>query len=189
MRFMKTIIFIFTFLLWLLLLIPEALAEGKYDRSGFWGGIDVGTGFTRLSFKETKENEEYFFLGFMIGYTLNPKLQLGLELSGWLIESGNINNENPKPSEGISQTFLIIKYYPSSSLAFFTKIGGGLVTYYIDRPGEPQRDQGWGSTFGIGYDFSVCKSLAITPFLAYSFGKANNQEHNAITIGIGFMIP
>jgi len=113
---------------------------------------------------------------------------LGLELSGWLIDEGNINSENPEPSEGISQVFVITSYYPSTSLDFFMRIGGGFVIYYIDRPGEPTREEGWGLTLGGGYDFSVNKNFAVTPFISYGFGEADNQDHNVITIGIGLTI-
>lgn len=186
---MKTIIVIFTLFVWLFLTISGALAGEMFERSGFWGGIDFGAGFSRLSFEGNKENETNFFLGFKGGYALHPNFLLGLELSGWLVKPGNINNENPDPSEGISQTFLIARYYPSSSLGFFAKIGGGFVTYYIDRPGEEQRDQGWGLTIGAGNDVSINKKIAITPFVQYSFGEASHQEHHAITIGIGLTIP
>jgi hypothetical protein len=56
----------------------------------------------------------------------------------------------------------------------FAKVGGGYVSHWNNRPGEPQRKDG-GLTFGGGYDFSLNKNLAITPFVTYSFGKADDQ--------------
>ncbi len=185
---MKIKSFLFAIIVGYFLTISGALAEEKLERSGFWGGIDIGAGFVQRSFEGNDEDETNFFLGFKGGYTLTPNFLLGLELSGWLIDEGNINSENPDASEGISQVFVITRYYPSSSLDFFVKIGGGLVIYYIDRPGEPTREEGWGLTLGGGYDFLLNKNFAVTPFISYSFGEADNQEHNAITIGIGLTI-
>jgi hypothetical protein len=166
--------------------LAEEKAEEKFERSGFWGGVDFGVGFVQRSFEGTEEDGNNFFLGFKLGYTLNPNFLLGLEASGWLFKPGSTHHEDPSPSEGVSQVFLITRYYPSASLGFFTKIGGGKVIYYIDRPGEPQRDEGWGLTFGGGYDFPLNKNFAITPFISYGFGEADDQDHNVWTLGIGF---
>ena len=41
------------------------------------------------------------------------------------------------------------------------------VTFFLGR-------DGWGLSFGGGYDFSLNKNLAITPFINYSFGEMDN---------------
>jgi outer membrane autotransporter protein len=63
------------------------------------------------------------------------------------------------------------------------------VSHRNNRLREPQRKEGWGLTFGGGYDFSLNKNLAITPFVTYSFSEADDQEHNALTLGDGFTLP
>jgi hypothetical protein len=160
---MKMMNFLFAIVAGFFLTIPGALAGERLDRSGFWGGLDIGAGLVQRSYKGSNEDESNFFLGFEGGYTLTPNFLLGLEISGWLIDAGNYNPPNPEASEGISQVFLITRYYPSSSLDFFIKIGAGRVIYYIDRPGEPSREEGWGLTLGGGYDFSLNRNFAITP--------------------------
>jgi outer membrane autotransporter protein len=39
---------------------------------------------------------------------------------------------------------------------------------------------------GVGYDYSLGENWAVTPFLNYSFGKAEDQKHQAVTLGVGF---
>ena len=77
------------------LTIPGALAKERFDRSGWWGGIDIGAGFVQRSFKGNDEDGTNFFLGFKGGYTLTPNFLLGLELSGWLIDEVNNNRYRP----------------------------------------------------------------------------------------------
>jgi hypothetical protein len=179
-------IFIFFVLLGFFLFSPGAMAEENSERTGFWGGIDVGAGYVQRSFGDNEEDEYNFFLGFEVGYTITANLLVGLELSGWTLESSNL--EDPSKGEGISQVFLITRYYPSISKGFFAKVGGGYLSYWNNRPGEARRKNGWGLTFGGGYDFSIHKNFALTPFLNYSFGEADNQKHHAITIGVGLTI-
>jgi hypothetical protein len=84
------------------------------------------------------------------------------------------------------QAFLITRYYPSSTMGLFAKVGGGYLRYWNNRPGEPSNRNGWGLTLGGGYDFPINENFAISPFLNYSFGKADDQDHDVWTLGIGF---
>jgi len=124
LRVKQLINLIFFALLGFSLIGSGALAEEKFERSGFWGGVDFGVGFVQRSFSGIEEDENNFFLGFEGGYTLNPHFLIGVELSGWLLESSDL--EDPSKGEGISQVFLITRYYPSSTMGLFGKIGGGL---------------------------------------------------------------
>ena len=189
-RIVNLISFIFFSILGFSLISSGALAEEKseerYERSGFWGGVNLGVGFVQLSFEGTEEDETNFFLGFEGGYSINPHFLVGVELSGWLLEASNL--EDPAKGGGISQAFLITRYYPSSSMGLFAKVGGGYVSYWDNRPGEPSRKSGWGLTVGGGYDYPLSKRFAITPFISYGFGEADDQDHNVWTLGIGFTI-
>ena len=186
-RIVRLISLIFFSLLGFFLISPGALAEEKadekFERSGFWGGVNCGVGFVQRSFAGIEEDENNFFLGFEGGYTLNPHFLIGVELSGWLLEASNL--EDPSKGEGISQVFLITRYYPSSTMGLFAKIGGGYVSHWNNEPGEPSRKGGWGLAFGGGYDFPLNKNFAITPFINYGFGEADDQDHNVWTLGIG----
>lgn len=160
-----------------------AFAEEKLNRDGIWGSIDAGFGHIQRSFEEIEEDDNNLFFGFTIGHTLNPHFLIGVELSGWLFEASDLNY--PERGEGLSQLLLLTRVYPSRESGVFAKIGGGYVTHWNNRPGEPRRKSGWGFTFGGGYDISMNSNWSITPFLNYSFGDADNQEHEAVTVGIG----
>jgi hypothetical protein len=165
------------------LITPGALAEEKLERSGYWGSIYFGAGFVQRSFTGIEEDDTNFFLGFEGGYTINPHFLIGAELSGWLLESSDVND--PSEGEGISQVFLTTRLYPSTSIGLFAKVGGGYVSYWNNRPGEPSSRDGWGLTLGGGYDFPLYENFAISPFINYSFGEADDQDHNVWTLGIG----
>lgn len=184
LKIVSIVAFIFFALLGCCIIVPGALAEEKFERSGFWGGVDFGVGFVQRSFSRIEEDENNFFLGFEGGYTLNPHFLIGAELSGWLLESSDL--EDPSKGEGITQLFLITRYYPSSSMGIFAKVGGGYARYWNNRPGEPSNRDGWGLTLGGGYDFPINENFAISPFINYGFGKADDQDHNVWTLGIGF---
>jgi hypothetical protein len=165
---------------------PGAWAQDEFERSGFWCGFNLGVGAVERSFSGVEEDDDKFFLGLEGGYTLNPHCLIGLELSGWLLESSNL--EDPSKGESINQVFLISRFYPSSSNGLFAKVGGGYVNCRNNRPGEPSRRNGWGFTLGGGYDFQSNNNIAITPFITYSSGEADEQDHFAWTFGIGLTL-
>ena len=117
------------------------------------------------------------------GYTLNPHFLIGLELSGGTLESSNLND--PSVGEGIMQIFFITRYYPSQDMGWFAKVGGGYVSHWNNRPGEPRRNTGWGLTLGGGYDFPINQNWAVTPILSYNFGETGDLDHDAINLSIG----
>jgi hypothetical protein len=184
LNIVSLVTFIFFILLCCSIDIPDALAEENIERSGFWGGVDIGVGFVQNSSEGVEEDGDHFYLGFEGGYTLNSHILIGVELSGWLLESSDLNDASE--GEGIMQAFLITRYYPSSTMGLFAKVGGGYLRYWNNRPGEPSNRNGWGLTLGGGYDFPINENFAISPFLNYSFGKADDQDHDVWTLGIGF---
>ena len=185
---------VYTALIAVLFLAPGASAEEYHIRNGFWGGIDAGAGILKQSLDEGDEDGTYFFLGFTGGYTINPHFLIGLELSGWLIETSDQYClygycSDASEGEGIMQVFLISRYYPSQEFGFFVKAGGGYVDHWYHRDGDTRRKEGWGLTVGGGYDFLLYEALAISPFATYSYGETGSWDYQAITFGLGFTIP
>ena len=178
---------VYTVLIAILFLAPGASAEEYHLRGGFWVGLDAGAGWVEQSFDEKNEDDIYFFLGFKGGYTINPHFLVGLELSGWLLETGEAGDLDS--GKGISQVFLITQLYPSKEYGLFMKAGGGYVSNWSDRSGEPNRKEGWGLTVGGGYDFVLYEAVAVSPFATYSYGETGNWDYQAITFGLGFTIP
>ena len=182
------------FLILIFFIAAAASAEERHIRDGFWGGIDAGAGLLNQSFDQGNEDSTAFFLGFNLGYTLNPHLLIGLELSGWLIEKSDQYCyygycSDASEGEGIMQIFFITRYYPIEESGLFAKAGSGYVEYWNNNPGEPKGKSGWGLTVGGGYDFLLNDKIALSPFATFSYGKAENWDHRAITFGLGITIP
>jgi len=181
-------------LLSIFFITATALAEEHHIRDGFWGGIDAGAGYLSQSLDGGDEDGTSFFLGFTGGYTINPHFLIGLELSGWLIETSDqycyyAYCSDSSEGEGIMQVFLISRYYPSQEVGFFVKAGGGYVDHWYHRDGDTRRKDGWGLTVGGGYDFLINEYLALTPFATFSYGETDDWDYQAITLGLGLTLP
>ena len=73
-------------------------------------------------------------------YVLNPKLLLGVDAGGWLIQPGEIEyNNNPPPNnfesqvegEGLAPILLTARYYPWDDSSGYLKAGAGY-DFYIN---------------------------------------------------------
>ena len=160
------------------------VAAEETQRSGFWGGVDVGAGYLARSDGTLESNSADIYMGFKAGYVLHPQVLAGLELSGWNQEA--TDRDDSSKGEGLMQVFLISRLYPMGDSNFFAKVGGGWVRQWVNGPAGKSTLDGWGATVGVGYDYSLGENWAVTPFLNYSFGKAEDQNHQAVTLGVGF---
>lgn len=163
---------------------PAGAAAEETQRSGFWGGIDIGAGYVERAVGSLESNGTDIYMGFKAGYVLHPQVLAGLELSGWNQQA--TDREDPTRGEGLMQVFLISRLYPMGDSNLFAKIGGGWVRQWVNGPAGKSTLDGWGATVGVGYDYSLGRNWAVTPFLNYSFGKAEDQKHQAVTLGVGF---
>ena len=168
----------------------DVLAESPVERKTWWAALNFGAGALSQSGGGINQNDTTGFLGVEGGYVVHPQFLVGVELSGWLLEESN--TQDPSVGEGLMQAFLTTRYYPLPDSGLFVKFGGGYVSHWNNRPGEPRRFSGWGLTGGGGYDVLLTESLPVlpfvTPFVTYSFGEAGDLNHNAITGGIGLTI-
>jgi hypothetical protein len=168
----------------------DVLAESPVERKTWWAALNFGAGALSQSGGGINQDDTPGFLGFEGGYVVHPQFLVGIELSGWLLEKSN--TQDPSVGEGLMQAFLTTRYYPLPDSGLFVKFGGGYVSHWNNRPGEPRRLSGWGLTAGGGYDVLLTESLPVlpfvTPFVTYSFGEAGDLNHNAITGGIGLTV-
>ena len=167
----------------LVCVFPSIATAERLKRPGFWGSLDFGAGYVQRAFAEDETN---FFLGFTGGYVVHPNVLLGLELSGWTLESSNFNQ--PEEGESITQVFFISRIYVKD-LSWFAKVGGGYISHENNRPGAPRRETGWGLVVGGGYDFQMPgkflnSSWAITPIISYNFGESGDLDHDIINFSI-----
>jgi len=172
------------------IVVPVVLMAGtsvaateETQRSGFWGGIDVGAGYVERSVGSLESDGTDIYMGFKAGYALHPQVLAGLELSGWNQQA--TDRDDDTKGEGLMQVFLISRLYPMRDSNLFAKVGGGWVRQWVNGPAGKSTRDGWGATVGVGYDYSLGENWAVTPFLNYSFGKAEDQKHQAVTLGVG----
>jgi len=168
----------------------DVLADSPVERKTWWAALNFGGAALSQSGGGIDKDNTTGFLGIEGGYVVHPQFLLGIELSGWLLEPSN--TQEPSVGEGIMQAFLTTHYYPLPDSGLFVKLGGGYVSHWNNRPGEPRRLEGWGLTAGGGYDVVLTESLPVlpfvTPFVTYSFGEAGDLNHNAITGGISLTV-
>ena len=165
---------------------PMSYAQDQPARHGFWGGVDLGLGLLERSVDESEVNDSTFYMGFKGGYTINPHLRIGLELSGWLLQASDL--EDPQKGKGLGQILFITRYYPFKKSNVFARFGGGYVNLWNNSPGETANQEGFGFTVGGGYDILVTRSFALSPFASFNFGDAGDMDYTAVNIGIGFIL-
>jgi hypothetical protein len=127
-----------------------ALAQGRHD--GFWFGFGLGGGVAH----DEGGGAGYFRLG----GTPADMLLVGAEAIAW-VKSEN----NTTVSQG-NVTGNIL-FYPSLNGGFFLKTGLGFATVTATATSGTVTvsvsDQGFGTTFGAGYDIRLGRNLYLTP--------------------------
>jgi hypothetical protein len=146
---MRTSTWIATALLLVLTAAP-ALAQGRHD--GFWIGFGLGGGVA---------NDEGGGAGyFRLGGTPSEKILLGGEAIAW-VKSEN----NTTLSQGNATATIL--FYPGPSGGFFLKTGLGFATVTATATSGnvtvTVTDNGFGTTFGAGYDIKLGRNIYLTP--------------------------
>ena len=160
-----------------------AASAEELQRSGFWGGLDVGAGRVERSIGKLNDSGTDFYMGIKGGYALHPQVLVGLELSGWNQQA--TDRDDSTKGEGLMQVFLISQLYPMANSNLFAKVGGGWVRQWANSPSGKSTLDGWGATLGVGYDVPVGGKWAVTPFFNYGFGETEKQKHQTFTLGVG----
>lgn len=122
------------------------------------------------------------YLTFEIGLIANPRLMLGIELSGHLIEAANLHRYTE--GSGISQAFLVARAYPLASKPLHVQVGAGWASLWDNEPAAANEGAtGW--EIGIGYDWSIGQRTALTPFLRFGGADFAAGSVRAVTLGVG----
>lgn len=95
----------------------DALADSLIKRKTWWTALNFGAGALSQSGDGINQHDTPAFLGIEGGYVIHPQFLVGIELSGWLLESSN--TQNPSVGEGIMQAFLTTRYYPLPDSGLF----------------------------------------------------------------------
>ena len=140
---------------------------------GLWGGFGLGGGVNLTDLGGDSlgggGGSLWGFSGYArIGGTLNQRVLLGAESSGWFGSSGGIDYSRGNLSG-------IILFYPSPSGGFFLKGGIGFAyvmtgiyssttvggVYYQNSTSQSQG--GFGATAGLGYDLKLGRNIYLVP--------------------------
>jgi hypothetical protein len=161
--------------------LADELAVGEHARR-WWGTLGGGIGEVHRDVRGRSSTSDLPYLSFEFGWVANPRLLLGIELSGHLIEAGDL--QDPSEGSGLSQAFVEVRAYPLASAPFHVQLGAGWTSLWDNGPGALNEDAaGW--EIGVGYDWPIGQRTALTPFLRYGRADFGVTRVSAITIGAG----
>ena len=171
-------------------------------RDGFFFGGGIGYGSGDASTEETRGDlsqiggldsgrEGGLTINLRVGKTLSTRLAVGAELNGY---SRSEDNADISLFNATAAFYL----YPSDA-GLFVKGGLGLARAGFSFEGDDLSGLGFGAMLGVGYDFAIGTSLAVTPQATYWFGSPGDLavddidilhgfRHNVIEIGVGITL-
>jgi len=163
-----------------------ASAQRLQRHDGFWIGFGLGGGWnTSEGLDDARRGG---FAGyFRLGGSPSQKVLLGGEAIAWG------RSENGVAVSRGNATFSIM-FFPSRNGGFFLKggVGGANVTVAASGFGVTVTDsqQGFGSTFGLGFDVRLGRNIYLTPnvdflFQAFDAGGGQTSTNTLTLINLG----
>lgn len=167
----------------LVALNPAPVRADTESAGGAWAGLDLGAAQVQRRAGSLRDDRGRFYMGLAGGWVVHERLLLGAELSGWLVQAGNLND--PSRGAGISRVFAVARWYPGARSGLFVHVGAGSLTGWDNAPGAPRR-RGSGWELGGGQALGPSPlGGTIVPFLRLGGGKAGNLKVQAVTLGLG----
>jgi len=183
-----------------LVLVAPAVAQETpvQPHKGLWGGFGFGGGVNLTSTMD--EGSLWGFSAWArIGGTLNQRVLLGAESSGWLGSRGGVDFTRGNLSG-------VVLFYPRgggvflkggvgfayimSSIYSSTTVGG---VYYSNSTSQSQG--GFGATAGLGYDLKIGRNIYLVPEVDWYLQAVGSQTsiifgdtpgtNNIITLSLG----
>ena len=150
-------------------------------RQGAWGNFGLGVGSETFSAPNLAVDPGWLArptLDMRGGGTMNSHFRLGGELISWFNSEGTV-------SQTLGGFGLVGQIYPSPTLGFFLKGGGGYAWnafsdnyYYYGY--SISYDSGWLWTAGAGWEIPMNKKLNLVPtvdYYSFSFGGRSTQDY------------
>ena len=189
----------------ILITIAAAAVAGSASaqtRHGFFFGGGVGYGSGDASTEETRADlsqiggldsgrEGGLTINLRLGKTLSTRLALGAELNGYFRSEDNADIS-------LFNATAAFYLYPSDA-GLFVKGGLGLARAGFSLENDDLTGLGFGAMLGVGYDFPIGDTLAVTPQATYWFGSPGDMavddivilhgfRHNVIEVGVGITL-
>ena len=147
-----------------------ACAATADEGTGFWLGGDIGISSLHRSFSVTGSTRDTeFAMALRGGYAWHPRLLLGVELGGWMLEASDYNDD-PTQGVGIRTLYAIAQYHFGPEARLFAKAGLGSVKYWNNHPDE-NGASGIGGVLGAGYEVWRSGAWSVSPVIDYSWGE------------------
>lgn len=147
---------------------------------GFWIGFGVGGG---ANLDETAADARAGGAGYLrMGGTINQQLVIGGEASGWArdVDAGTVSRAN------LTGT---VYFYPAQGNGFFLKSGLGFAAAQFETTQGNATltisDEGFGATFGAGYDFRLGSNFFITPNADLLVQVINDDTVSLLLLTVG----
>ncbi|MFW6083778.1 MAG: hypothetical protein ACODAA_01025 [Gemmatimonadota bacterium] len=151
--------------------------------SGFWLTGGLGVGVTDEGSSGDDAGPAFYL---RMGGTPSERVLLGGEAIGFTRDVGGADVT-------LGNATFSVLYYPASPGGMFVKAGAGFAsaTVSTDVAGGTftSDDQGFGLTFGGGYDVRIGENLYLTPnvdVMIQSFDEFADANSFLFTLGIGF---
>lgn len=169
--------------------VPDAAQAQAAEREGFWFGVAAGIGSADVTCDDCEGDRETSAAGALrLGWTLNPRVLLGLETSAWTKTEDDDGADVSINMYNVSGT---VTLYPSETTGFFLKGGAGLAfvnSEYKDGSTTIDSDMGngLGLLAGIGYDFRLGRRVRLTPALDAYYGNIGDVKFSGETLATGW---
>ncbi|HXV90954.1 MAG TPA: outer membrane beta-barrel protein [Gemmatimonadales bacterium] len=161
-----------------------AAAQRPQTRQGFWIAFGLGYGSADVTCDNCTGSREGGGVGHVrLGGTLNQKLLLGGDITGWTKEEGGA-------TVSLGSVSFIAQYYPMEQGGLFVKGGAGFSTIMLEAGGDNASGESFGLSAGVGYDIRVGRNISITPIADFLFGGSRDIQYNGATIvpGVGMNV-
>jgi len=152
-----------------------AAAQHPQVRRGFWIAFGLGYGSAKLSSCSGCSAEGSGTGHLRLGGTLNERLLLGGDLTGWVKEQSGV-------TATVGAVSFVAQYYPLPASGLFFKGGVGYSGVAFAAAGEQVTGTGFGLSGGVGYDIRVGRNVSLTPIVDFLYGGSRDLRLNGTTL-------
>jgi hypothetical protein len=150
-------------------------------RDGFWIGFGVGVGSLGCDGCRNDLGGQPT-VNFRLGGTINQHLLIGGQVDAWSKSDGGT-------TLSFGNVTATVYYYPAADGGFFLLGGLGGSSLQLESGPFKGETNGPGFTAGLGYDWRVGKSFALTPYITLLEGHFDGGNAHVAHVGLGFTWP
>jgi hypothetical protein len=159
-------------------------AQKPQIRKGFWIAFGLGWGSADLTCDGCTSSRQGGGVGHIrLGGTLNQKVLLGGDVTGW-------TKEESGTTASVGNASFIVQYYPMEQGGLFLKGGAGFSGIVFSGGGAEASGESFGLSAGVGYDIRVGRNISITPIADFLFGGSRDLQYSGATVvsGVGMNV-